>query len=278
MVERIFFQSSMPRSLSTLFQNLMFQNPDFHCTPTDGVLELLYSSRATYSTSPEFKAQDEQLMKKAFLNFCRNGLQGYCEAITEGSNTKYVLLKSRGFGVYKPFIETFYPKPKVICLVRNLKDVVASYEKIYRKNQHKHDPVRDESTARGTVIHKRVDEWMNPQSPIGRAVERILEIISLGYDKDILFIKCEDLCAYPDTIMQRVYEYLELPYFQHDFDNILQKTKEDDAIYGLSDDLHVIRQKLEINPSDANKVLGHDIVDYLYKQYNWYYKKFRYER
>ena len=278
MLERIFFQSSMPRSLSTMFQNIMFQNPDFYCTPTDGALELLFGARANFTNSFEFKAQDQELMKKAFLNFCYEGLNGYCDALIEGTNAKYVLLKSRGFGVYRPFIESFYDNPKVICLVRNLKDVVASYEKIYRKNQYRHDPVRDDLAARGTVIHKRVDEWMNPQNTIGRAVERILEIVRQGYDDKILFIRSEDLTMHPESTMVQVYQFLELPYYQHDFDNVEQKTKEDDAVYGLSSDLHTIRKKLEPNFSDADKVLGRDIRDWLHTNYKWYYDKFRYEK
>jgi sulfotransferase len=54
MVEKVFFQSSMPRSLSTTLQNLMGQNPDFYVTPTSGLLELWYGARANYTNSPEF--------------------------------------------------------------------------------------------------------------------------------------------------------------------------------------------------------------------------------
>ena len=277
-LQGVFYQSSMPRALSTTFQNLMFQNPDFYCTPTDGVLELLFGARANFSNSPEFKAQDHELMKKAFLNFCRQGLNGYCESLVEGTDAKYVLLKSRGFGVYRPFIESFMENPKVICLVRNLKDVVASYEKIYRKTQYRHDPIRDDMSARGTVVHKRVDEWMNPQNTIGRAVERIMEMTRQGYDDKVLFIRAEDLCLYPETTMVKVYDYLGLPYFEHDFDNIVQRTAEDDSVYGLTPDLHTIRQKLEMKPSDADRVLGKDITQWLYTTYQWYYEKFRYQK
>ena len=49
MTEKIFFQSSLPRSGSTLLQNILAQNPDFYATPTSGVLELLYAARANYS-------------------------------------------------------------------------------------------------------------------------------------------------------------------------------------------------------------------------------------
>lgn len=275
MVDKIFFQSSMPRSMSTLFSNIIGQNPDFHVTPTDGSLELLFGARANFSSSPEFKAQDSQLMEKAFKGFCIGGMEGYCSSLTD---KKYILIKSRGWGVYRGFIETFYPNPKIICMVRDLKDVVASYEKIYRKNQLKHDPIRNDATARGTTIHKRVDEWVHPTNTIGRAVERIFEMIRLGYDDKILFVKAEDLCLRPESEMVRVYDYLGVPYYEHDFDNIPQITVEDDGVYGLGDGLHTTRPKLEMKPSDAKTILGADISELLYKHFQWYYDKFGYKK
>ena len=43
-MEKLFFQSSLPRAGSTLLQNIMGQNPDFYVTPTSGVLELVYAA------------------------------------------------------------------------------------------------------------------------------------------------------------------------------------------------------------------------------------------
>lgn len=275
MVEKIYFQSSMPRSGSTIFQNLMGQNPDFYVTPTSGMLELVFGARVNYTNSPEFKAQDSELMKKGFVSFCKGGMEGYFNAITD---KKYVLDKSRGWGVYRPFLESFYPNPKIICLVRDLRSVLSSYEKIYRKNQHKSDPIRDDATSRGTTIHKRVDEWMHPTNTIGRAVERIFEMTRQGFDDKILFIRYEDLCLNPEYEMKKVYDYLELPYFEHDFDNIEQITTEDDEVYGLSTDLHKIRPSLELKPNDFKQILGVDISNWAYENYKWYFEKFNYKK
>jgi sulfotransferase len=97
MSNQIFFQSSLPRAGSTLSQNIMGQNPEFYVTPTSGVLELVYAARNNYTNSPEFKAQDQDLMKKGFLSFCRNGVEGFFHAITD---KPYILDKSRGWGVH----------------------------------------------------------------------------------------------------------------------------------------------------------------------------------
>lgn len=67
----------MPRSGSTLLQNILGNNPDIYATPTSGLIELLKEARKIYSSSPQFKAQDENQMKSAFLMFCRYGIEGY---------------------------------------------------------------------------------------------------------------------------------------------------------------------------------------------------------
>lgn len=275
MISKVFFQSSMPRSGSTLFQNLMGQNPDFYVTPTSGVLELVFGARANYTNSPEFKAQDTELMAAGFKEFCKQGMLGYYNAITD---KKYVLDKSRGWGVYRPFLNEFYPDPKIICLVRDLRSVVASYEKIYRKNPLKHDSIRDDVSGRGTIVHKRVDEWMDTTATIGRAVERIAETQRLGHDDKILYVKYEELCLNPELEMKRIYEYLGVDYFQHDFENIEQITVEDDEVYGLTSDLHTIRKALRLDQPDYKQVLGQDICNWIYQNYTWYFERFNYRK
>ena len=75
MPPKIFYQSSMPRAGSTLLQNILAQNPSFYVTPTSGLLELVFGARVNYTNSPEFKAQDDASMRKAFLAFSRAGME-----------------------------------------------------------------------------------------------------------------------------------------------------------------------------------------------------------
>lgn len=273
MVEKIFYQSSLPRAGSTIFQNIMAQNPDFYTTPTSGVLELVFSARAQYTTSPEFKAQDTELMKTGFLEFCRQGMNGFYNSITD---KKYVLDKSRGWGIHYGFLNSIHPNPKVIVVVRDLRDVFASMEKNYRANPEKHNEILDWSKMQGTSVPKRVDIWAQ-SPPVGMAIERLSEIFRMGLDKHMHFIKFEDLCLYPEKEMQRVYQYLELPNYNHDFDNIQQVTKEDDEVYGIFGD-HKIRTKLEPVRSKAKEFLGRDVTDWVYNNYQWFYEQFRYSK
>ena len=42
---RFHFISGLPRSGSTLLQNILSQNPRFYCSPTSGLFDLLYNAR-----------------------------------------------------------------------------------------------------------------------------------------------------------------------------------------------------------------------------------------
>jgi len=272
-MEKIFYQSSLPRAGSTLLQNILAQNPDIYATPTSGVLELVFAARSNYTNSPEFKAQDSELMKTAFQGFCREGMKGYYNSITD---KKYVVDKSRGWGIHYDFLSFISAEPKIICMVRDLRDIFASMEKNFRKNPEKQDSILDWSKMQGTTVPKRIDIWAtNP--PVGMAIERLGEVFRQGISDKMLFVKFEDLCLYPESQMTRIYEYLGIPHFKHDFDNIDQVTKEDDEVYGAFGD-HVIRTKLEPVSSQAKQLLGKDVTDWIWNNYKWFFDQFRYTK
>ena len=77
--------------------------------------------------------------------------------------------------------------------------------------------------------------------------------------------------------MKKVYDYLELPFYEHNFDNIEQTIKEDDSVYGLTNDLHTIKPKLELNNPDYKEVLGNDVCNWIQNTYKWYFDKFQYK-
>ena len=254
-MEKIFYQSSLPRAGSTLLQNILAQNSDIYATPTSGVLELVFAARGNYTDSPEFQAQDPEIMKTAFQAFCRFGMEAYYNAIT---NKKYIVDKSRGWGIHYDFLNFIHPEPKIICMVRDLRDIFASME------------------MQGTTVPKRIDIWSQSQ-PVGLAIERLQEMFRLDIDKHVLFVKFEDLCLYPDSTMVKIYEYLGIPYYQHDWDNIEQVTKEDDEVYGSFGD-HTIRTKLEPVPSRAKQLLGKEVTGWIWDNYQWFFQQFRYTK
>ncbi len=271
-MKKIFFQSSLPRAGSTLLQNIIGQNPKFYVTPTSGVLELLYAARNHYTACDEFKAQDSKLMRKGFQNFCAQGLNGFFEGIT---NKPYILDKSRGWSYYYNFADFVYPNPKMICMVRDLRDIFASMEKIFRKNPDRASEMEKNQELKGLTTESRIDIWSsNP--PVGLSIERLYQIIREGNDKHIHFLKYEDFTQHPQKELEKIYDYLELPYFEHNFNNVKQITQENDRIHGIYGD-HTIKSKVKYIPSDAQEVLGEVACNWIRTNYQWFYDYFGYD-
>lgn len=269
---QLFFQSSLPRAGSTLLQNIIAQNPDFYATPTSGALELIFGARLNYTNSPEFKAQDSAEMKKAFLAFSRAGLRAYYRALTD---KPCVMDKSRGWGIHYDLLTMILEEePKIICMVRDLRQILASLEKKFRENPDKSRPVENHVNMTGTTTFKRVMGYLQSQ-PLGLALDRVAEIHQRGWNKNMLFVRYEDLTAKPVQVMETVYKYLGVPSFKHDFENIAQVTQEDDQVYGTPG-LHDIRPKVQRLSDDYAAVLGRDAVRVVQNNYAWFFTLFGY--
>jgi sulfotransferase len=271
MAQKLFFQASLPRAGSTLLQNILGQNPDFYVTPTSGVLELVFAARGNYTSSDEFKAQDLNLMREGFKAFCRQGVEGFYNAVTD---KPYVVDKSRGWGYYRDFLDFFYPNPKIVCMIRDPRAILASMEKNHRKNPEKSNNLTSEAQMANITTEQRIDTWVN-NPPVGLAMERLKQLIKEGKDKQMLIVKYENLVKHPQSELNRIYKYFELEPYTHNFDNITQVTQEDDSVYGVYGD-HTIRPKVEYTKPDYQEVLGKSASDWVKNNYRWFYEHFNY--
>lgn len=271
-MEKIFFQASLPRAGSTLLQNVMGQNPDFYVTPTSGVLELIYAARGNFDTSPEFKAQDGATMDAGWKSFAKAGLEGFFDGITD---KKYAIDKSRGWAYHYPQLNAFYPDPKIICMVRDPRSIFSSMEKNHRKNEGINADIVDHTKMAGITTQQRVQSWA-AHPPVGMALQRLQQIIHQGTADKMLFIKFEEFAADPGPQLDRIYNFLEVPIFQHDFNNVEQITVEDDAVYGPYGD-HKIKKEIRPVKEDWNNILGIQTSQEIRNGYNWFYEYFQYK-
>jgi sulfotransferase len=200
-------------------------------------------------------------------------MDGYFNILT---NKPYVLDKNRAWGIHYSLVEVFTGKaPKMIFMVRDLRAIFASMEKNFRKNPTKENHIQNSDQMVGTTLSKRIELWSN-NVPIGITMDRLRDIIDQGLDKKILFVRYEDLMSQPETELKRVYEYLELPYYEgHNFETVTQHTHEDDSFHGIYGD-HTLRPKFEKLPNDFTEVLGFENCQNIKQAYPWFYAKFGY--
>jgi sulfotransferase len=271
-MKKILFNSSLPRAGSTLFQNIVSDNPEFYCTPTSGLAEYVLEAKNTHSYSQAVKAQNKEAMEKAFLGFVRAGMQGYFNNLT---SKNIILDKSRDWGINYRLLEMIWPEPKIVCMVRDLRAIYASMEKNFRSNPHRDNHIQQPINLIGTTLQKRIDIWAQ-SVPVGVSLDRLKDMVDQGIDKKVLFIRYEDLMEFPEKEMRRFYEYIGIPYYEgHQFKTVTQHTQENDVIHGIYGD-HTLRTEFKKKPDDYEEILGFELSNAIKNTYPWFYKKFGY--
>jgi hypothetical protein len=60
--------------------------------------------------------------------------------------------------------------------------------------------------------------------------------------------------------MNTIWDFLDIPRCEHDFDNIINQTPEDDGVYNYVD-LHKIKSKIIPSTSKAEQILGQELCE-----------------
>ena len=98
----------------------------------------------------------------------------------------------------------------------------------------------------------------------------------MGNENKIRFIRAENISTNPQEIMNQVYDIIGVERYQHDFNYIEQKTKENDVIHQLDNNLHTINNKVEPLVDNYEEIIGKDACDMIDRDYAWYQKYFGY--
>lgn len=270
------YLTGLPRSMTTLMANILANNPRITGGETSPLLEYLYGARANYSTTPEVKsALNGDIMYKSFISFCRKGIEGYSEEMC-GDNHDIYLDKSRGWVYYSEFLKEVQPNAKIIVLVRDLRSIISSFEKKWRDNPSILDGRDIPAKQQFITIDQRVNHWLN-EPPLGIALKRIYNAWQTETLKNMLVIRAEELCKKPKEIMQKVYDYIEEPYYDLDYTNVKQMTVENDRIsdFGIYGD-HKIRSVVEPLKKDYDQMLTSQVASSIKANYKWFYDAFDY--
>ena len=229
-IKKLFFLVAMPRSGNTLFESIMNQNPNVACTANSITLEImkdlfLLKKTDVFKNYPDHQSLDN-VLDSVFVNYYRDWTQKYI--IDRGPVTltgNFNLMKKH---FKKPF--------KCIVLLRDLMDVLASYMKWYTENPN---------TFIDKLNLKNDEEKLFMLMNINGAIAKDLEAIknSYNYPEICHFIKYDDLVQNPEEEINKVYTFLNIPYYPHQFTNLQQidinGMSYDDTILG--NNMHTIR-------------------------------------
>lgn len=239
----VYFVAGLPRSGSTLLMNILGQNPRFYVTPTSGILDMLVQVRNTWDKNDANRARDRQENEVLKRNVLRSMLYGYFD-----KESQPVCFDKNRY--WLEFLEMAADLIggrdglKVLVTVRDLRDVLASFEGLYRKTSALGQvPLEMNNVVKCKTALGRFELFIDDGQPVGRAFNAVRDALTRGWRQNMHFIDYTDLTSRPGEVMGKVYAFLGEAPFRHDFDNVEQITTEDDFAYGFKD-LHKIRTKV----------------------------------
>ena len=256
MEKTIHFIAGLPRSGSTLLTNILKQNPKVHGESVSSLSSIFGSINASWSsmeTNQEYNNMD------AKVGVLKSVLQGYYSHI----DRPFVIDKDRGWIPLLPQVEAVLDrKVKIVVCVRNPAEILTSFEKL-RKENPLFFTKADSSLREGSNIASRAYYYAGPEGAMGLSHRNIKDAITMGYLDRFLFIDYNRFCNSPKSQTKRIYEFLELPKFEHNFEKIIQTEVYNDMAVGLPN-LHKVKPSLDRTTVNCVEYLGLDI----YEQYN----------
>lgn len=249
----IYFVAGLPRSGSTLLMNILGQNSRFYVTPTSGILESLTQVRNNWDKNDANRARDREENEILKRNVMRGMLNGYFEHFPQ----PVCFDKNRYWLEYLEMAAELLggrERLKVLVTVRDLRDVAASFERLWRKTSALNQvPVEANNLVKSKTALGRFQIFIDDAQPVGRAFNATKDALTRGWRDCLHFVEYDDLTAKPGEVLARVYRFLGEPPYDHDFEHVEQLTFEDDYAYGFKD-LHRIRAKVEPQPPQWPKV------------------------
>ena len=244
-----YFISGLPRSGSTLLSAILRQNPEFYAD-IGSPLEVLTGSSIDILTGSQSNLTVTEEQRK---NLMYGVFEGYYKHIDK----PVIFDSSRDWTKKTNFLKALFPYTKILCPVRDIVSILNSFEVISSKN-----PFHTKTlTEHNKNVFARCDDMMDRNDGI---VANPWILLQEGYALNpemIHFIEYENLCKEPEKTMRGVYEFLEKPYYPHDFENVEYSNENFDKACNLKD-LHTVKRGVEYKPPRI--ILPPEIV----KKYN----------
>ena len=229
------FISGIPRSGSTLLSALLKQNPRFHAAMTSPVYSIINEMLVAISAKNNYSVFISQLQKERLL---RGVFDAYYSVMPE----KEVIFDTRRSWTSKlPLLVNLFPECRIICCVRNVADVVNSFEYLHSKNFTELSGLYSFKSEQN--LFDRTEILMRPDGHIGKTLNCLNEAMNSTHANRLLIVRYESLTNAPLPTLSEIYDFLDEPVFIHDIHNIAYEADEYDAAIGVPG-LHIVRSSV----------------------------------
>lgn len=257
-MRQYYFMSGLPRAGSTLLSAILNQNPRFYSGPSSPVVPTMLAIENSLSNDELFLAYPKTQQGARII---ASVIDNYYSDVSK----PVIFDKNRSWVNRLHYIPGYFgiQEPKVLCPVRNIDEILASFIAMQRRNTYNSDNTKinfiDEMLIKSNIPltdDNRCEFLASPMGILGQSYNGIKQALMEGKQKSLHFVEYDDLINNPVDTMRKIYEFLSEEYFEHDFSNIENIHRERDAeVYGMPD-MHDVRQSLGRRGIDPREYLS----------------------
>ena len=209
--DTLYFITGLPRSGTSVITNILNQNPKIHGEVNGSLASMFNAVHLNWKTLSNGSSD---------INLKRNVLKGLIDGFYANNDRPIIFDRNinwiPSFSILESVLEK---KIKVLICVRNPAEILTSYEKSRKENPLDMSSA-DANLKDGTSIAARAYFYAGPDGILGTSHRNLKDAVTMGYLDRCLFIDYGRYCGNPKSQTKRIYEFFDLPEFEHDFKNI----------------------------------------------------------
>lgn len=259
--QKVLFMGGFPRAGSTLLMNILAQNPNFHGTPTSGLIGSIIGIRDNWRANDVYKSNGEEYIYPKIKTMLKNMIIGFYQK--EVLNGQIPIDKNRGWSNNVFFLEELFDcRIKILYPIRRIGDCIISMERVNRKSTLNNYGDNGNWINEQTTIG-RAENFIKDDGVLGQPIMFLREAIYSGLLDRFVFIPYDDLLTYPDQVMNRIHNELGLPNYDYEFDNVKQTIFEQDMHHGFApNSLHKIKEgSLDLPKNRDTSIIKNDYIN-----------------
>ena len=260
------FLAGLPRSGSTLLTAILNQHPDIHASTNSPLLDTIhYTEEYLLYNSEQYKAHPKpECAHKVLSSIPHNYYFNIPKPI--------IIDKSRGWVNQIQHIKDYITKePKIICVERDIQDILGSFLSLIEKSNSV-SFIDQKIIDLGIIPNNdnRCDYLMSSNGIVGMSYYALSEAYRKGYQNHLLIVEYENLIKNPQEQLDHIHSFLNIPFYNYNFQNINSEFEEKDEVYGLNN-MHSVRNKIQKIHRDNSKYLS-DYTLNKYKHMEFWHK------
>lgn len=246
------FLSGLPRTGSTVIESILGQNPEVYVTPTSPLLHLLNKNQEEFYLCPE-------VIANPFGEQLTNISLGMIEGAWKHRPESIIIDKHRGWGKNMPATtKVFGHEIKIVATIRDIPSIMASWLTLIRNQPNNFiKTIVEQKGYAATEENMMAEMWFGHVLDCVESVAMARKTAS----NRLLEVQYDNFIVDPKNEIARIAEFLDLPEYVYDFDNISNDNVSNDLDAFGFENLHRVRPSIQKTSGNPREILGDNLYN-----------------